>query len=152
MERYYNLEGRTDAESLEKMKRSIEEDVVREMLDRKELNASELIEKLGLVQMTQEQYQKFMEQFIGETDEYWRNYLESLIWTEVSIEGEDEDGNFRSGYQIQNGNWRVNSLAHYMSEEPWTKTMRIGNTTYSVQRGDIYASSWYENDLEEEVA
>ena len=82
------------------------------MTMKKELNASELIEKLDLVQMTHEEYQKFMEQFIGETDEYWRNYLESLIWTEVSIEGEDEDGNYRSGYQIQNGNWKLTHL-HY---------------------------------------
>ena len=85
MEKYYNLEGRTDAESLEKMKRSHEEDVVREMLDRKELNASELIEKLDLVQMTHEEYQKFIED-LNEADEFWADCERKAAELEITVD------------------------------------------------------------------
>ena len=75
--------------------------------------------------------------------------LISHTWTEVSIERTDEDGNYKSGSQITNGIWRCNRTATYVSKKPWSKSIRIGNTTLSVQAGDIWAQSWYENDLEE---
>lgn len=119
------------------------------MPNKEKLDAETFIEKEGLILLdSKQEYARFDAIDNAESD-YIRERLIHHTWTEVSIEGEDEDGNYKGGYQITNGIWRVNRTATYASKKPWSKSIRIGNTTLSVQAGDIWAESWYENDLEE---
>jgi hypothetical protein len=122
------------------------------MPNKEKLDAETFIEKEGLRMMTSEETDKHFEDIRNIKSDYIRDRLIHHTWTELSIDGEDEDGNYKSGYQITNGIWNCNSTAYYISEKPWNKEIRIGNTTLSVQAGDIWAESWYENSLLEECA
>lgn len=119
------------------------------MPNKEKLDAETFIEKEGLILLDSKQEDARFDAIDNAESDYIRERLIHHTWTEVSIEGEDEDGNYKGGYQITNGIWRVNRTATYASKKPWSKSIRIGNTTLSVQAGDIWAESWYENDLEE---
>ena len=114
-----------------------------------ELDAETFIEKEGLILLDSKQEDAHFEQIDKAKSDGIREMLISHTWTEISIERTDEDGNYKSGSQITNGIWRVNRLGTYVSKKPWSKSIRIGNTTLSVKEGDIWANSWYEEDLEE---
>lgn len=116
---------------------------------KEELDAETFIEKEGLILLDSKQEDAHFEQIDKAKSDGIREMLISHTWTEISIERTDEDGNYKSGSQITNGIWRVNRLGTYVSKKPWSKSIRIGNTTLSVKEGDIWANSWYEEDLEE---
>ena len=62
--------------------------------------------------------------------------LISHTWTEVSIEGEDEDGNYKSGYQIVFGESTELLL---ISLKNLGVSQSELETQHSVKAGDIWA-------------
>ena len=119
------------------------------------LDAETFVEKEGIRLLSYEEEKRCFKDISDareKGDDVLANFLRSHVWTEMSIEGEDEDGNYRRGWHITNGIFRVNRIATWVSKEPWSILVRVGNTTLSVAEGDIYAESWYENDELEFIA